>query len=303
MNLVVRRVGLIGYGEVGRILAEELRAQGIEVVAHDRKTGGDAEPLRRHAEDHGVRLVATAADAVADAELVFSAVTARQAVPAAAAVADALAPGALLVDLNSASPQAKQQAAALVDAGAGRYVEAAVMTSVPPHRLRVPMLLGGPHADQGAEILQSLGFTQVAAHDERLGIASATKLCRSVVIKGLEAIMVESLTTARAWGVEDAVLDSLAETFPGIDWEQQGDYFLHRVAQHGRRRSEEVAEAGAMVADTGLPGGTPAGAAEVQAWVADRADDGSVTREPGHGWRELADQLLAAARTRAAGQG
>ena len=65
-------------------------------------------------------------------------------------------------------------------------------------------------------------------------------MCRSVMIKGLEAMVIESFTTARHYGVEDAVIASLQETFPGIDWEQQGAYFFQRVIEHGRRRSEDV---------------------------------------------------------------
>ena len=60
------------------------------------------------------------------------------------------------------------------------------------------------------------------------------------MIKGLEAMVIESFTTARYYGVEDQVLASLQETFPGIDWEKQGAYFFQRVIEHGRRRSEEV---------------------------------------------------------------
>jgi hypothetical protein len=85
-----------------------------------------------------------------------------------------------------------------------------------------------------------------------LGVASATKMCRSVMIKGLEAMVIESFTTARHYGVEDAVIASLQETFPGIDWEKQGAYFFQRVIEHGRRRSEEVREVAETVREAGL---------------------------------------------------
>ena len=87
---------------------------------------------------------------------------------------------------------------------------------------------------------------------DKLGVASATKMCRSVMIKGLEAMVIESFTAARAYGVEDAVLASLQETFPGIDWEKQGAYFFQRVIEHGRRRSEEVREVAETVREIGL---------------------------------------------------
>src|ERR1043166_9577679 len=110
-------IGLVGYGEVGRILAEDLRARGVQrVVAHDIKLGGADEPrLREHAERHGVALVASHPALAESADLTISAVTASQTVPAAQACAPGLRRGAWFLDLNSASPGAKRSAAAAID--------------------------------------------------------------------------------------------------------------------------------------------------------------------------------------------
>ena len=275
------RIGLVGYGEVGRILAEDLRARGIACVcAFDLKLGGDAaEPLREHAAAHGVTLAASHAELAACADFIVSAVTASQAVPVAEACAPAIRAGTWFLDFNSASPGAKRRAAQLVDGAGGRYVEGAVMTSIPPYRIRVPLLLGGPHAAALAPLATALGFDAKVA-SERLGVASATKMCRSVMIKGLEAMVIESFTAARAYGVEDAVLASLAETFPGIDWEKQGSYFFQRVIQHGRRRAEEVREVAQTVRDIGLEPWSAAGTAERQAWMADLPTPGCSETRP-----------------------
>ena len=83
-------VGLVGYGEVGRIFAEDLRKQDIRVSAYDIKLGGDqagAGPLRDHAGAFGVALASSHADLAARADLIVSAVTASQAVPVASACA------------------------------------------------------------------------------------------------------------------------------------------------------------------------------------------------------------------------
>ncbi len=296
----IERIALIGYGEVGRIVAEDLRAQGLAVDAHDLKLARaeSRDELRAHGKAHGVRLHEKPADAVAYADLVISAVTASQAVSVAEACAAHLRNGSVFVDFNSASPGAKVQAAAAVHAARGRYVEGAVMTSVPPYRSRVPLLIGGPHAADLLEALKALGFAPRIA-SERLGVASATKMCRSVMIKGLEAMVIESFTAARFYGVEDAVVASLVETFPGIDWERQGSYFFQRVIEHGRRRSEEVREVARTVAEAGLEPWSASGTAERQAWVADLADAGLFGHrgEPDFArsadWRIEADRILA----------
>ncbi len=115
----------------------------------------------------------------------------------AQAAAPGSASGAFFLDFNSASPGAKMRAAEIVNAAGGRYVEGAVMTSIPPYRIKVPLLLGGPDAAALEPVLNSLGFAAKVASD-KLGVASATKMCRSVMIKGLEAMVIESFTTARA---------------------------------------------------------------------------------------------------------
>jgi hypothetical protein len=115
-------------------------------------------------------------------------------------------------------------------------------------------------------------------------------------------MVIEAFTTARAYGVEDAVLASLKETFPGIDWEKQGAYFFQRVIEHGRRRAEEVREVAETVRDIGLTPWSAQGTAERQAWVADLADEGlfgprgakEFARSPD--WRTEADRILAKAK-------
>ena len=293
-------IGLVGYGEVGRILAEDLRQQDVQVTAYDIKlrsdqTGG---ALRDHASAHGVALTASHADLAAQADFIVSAVTASQAVPVAQACAPAVKRGAWFLDFNSASPGAKKRAAALIDGGGGRYVEGAVMTSIPPKRIKVPLLLGGAGAEALAPMLLELGFDAKVASKE-LGVSSAVKMCRSIMIKGLEAMVIEAFTTARAYGVEDAVLASLKETYPGIDWEKQGAYFFQRVIEHGRRRSEEVREVAETVREIGLTPWSAEGTAERQGWIADLADEGlfgpkgtaAFARSPD--WRLEADRILA----------
>jgi 3-hydroxyisobutyrate dehydrogenase-like beta-hydroxyacid dehydrogenase len=292
------QIGLIGYGEVGRILAEDLRKQDTKVGAYDIKLGGDQQAaLREHAAKFDVALADSHAELARSADFMVSAVTASQAVPVAQACMAAIKQGSWFLDFNSASPGAKQRAATLIDGAGGRYVEGAVMTSVPPYRIKVPLLLGGGSARELAPLLVTLGFDAKVASDE-LGVASAVKMCRSIMIKGMEAMVIESFTTARAYGVEDAVLASLAETFPGINWEKQGAYFFQRVIEHGRRRAEEVREVAETVREAGLTPWSAQGTAERQAWVADLADSGlfgqrgteEFARSPD--WRTEADRIL-----------
>jgi 3-hydroxyisobutyrate dehydrogenase-like beta-hydroxyacid dehydrogenase len=296
------RVGLVGYGEVGAILAEDLRARGVAMAMYDLKLATDAgAAMREHARTHGVWVESSPAVLTARADLIISAVSVSQAVPVAQACAGHIVKGSFFLDLNSASPGAKIRASEIVDGVSGRYVEGAVMTSVTPHRIRMPLLLGGPHAAELAPKLRALGFDANHSSD-KLGIASATRMCRSVMIKGLEATVIECFTAARAWGVEDQVLASLQETFPGIRWDEQGAHFFQRMIEHGRRRAEEMLEAAHTVREVGLIPWSASATAQRQAWVADLAERGVLGDSAGEktarrDWRVEADRILASSDT------
>jgi 3-hydroxyisobutyrate dehydrogenase-like beta-hydroxyacid dehydrogenase len=287
------KIGLLGFGEVGRRFAADLRAADgtceLEVFDLLLHRGAAGEEMRRQAKAQGVLPVSDAA-ALGGCDLLFSAVTADQTLSAARSVAASPLRNGLFVDLNSAAPAIKIECAAVVAAAGGRYVEAAVMAAVAPHGIRVPMLLGGTHAPVAEELLVSLGFTARTVSTD-LGLASAIKLCRSVIVKGLESLVVESFTAARAFGVEAQVLGSLSETYPQFDWERQGDYLFARMIQHGRRRAEEMRATAAMIDSCGMGGTMAAAAARRQQAMADRCDAGAFA-DPANvkPWRERADE-------------
>lgn len=296
MSALPWHIGIIGYGEVGRIFAAGLKPGAASVGVWDLKLAdptSSVEPLA-----HACALGVTAFDGVAalcaKANLIISAVTASQALAVAQAVSAHVQPGTYFLDLNSASPGTKERAAASVDGAGGRYVEAGVMTSVPPHGIGVPMLLGGAHAASLLPALTGWGM-QVRIASERLGVASATKMCRSIMIKGMEALVLESYAAARHYGVEDAMLATLQETFPGIDWSAQGDYFFRRVAQHGKRRAEEMREVANTVQEAGFDPLMASAIARKHDWMAASAATGLFDRLPvAPDWQGYADLLLSA---------
>lgn len=296
MDAQAWRVGLIGYGEVGRIFGQALVAQGFAWVgAWDRQfvCPGIGDAACAHAKTHGLQPCMSVEELVRQSDLVISAVTASSTLVVAEEAATALRPRTWFLDLNSASPGTKQRAATAVDRAGGRYVEAGVMTSVPPYGMRVPMLLGGAGAAELAAVLSGWGM-DVTVVSSRIGVASATKMCRSILIKGLEALVIESYTAARHHGVEDAMVATLQETFPGIDWTQQGAYFFSRVAQHGQRRAEEMREVAQTVREAGFEPWMASAIAEKDDWMAAQARAGHVPsdgrRDP---WQAYADGLLA----------
>ncbi|MFN3474288.1 MAG: DUF1932 domain-containing protein [Blastomonas sp.] len=241
-------VTFIGFGEAGRAFARP------GAGAFDRKSLGDAtraEMLAAYAE-HAVDGYDDPAQALAKADVVLCLVTADQALAAARDCAAMLAPGALWLDMNSVAPASKREAARLIEAAGGRYVDVAVMAPVLPQRRAVPLLIAGPHAEAAASIMTGLGFTNVTIAGPHIGDASAIKMIRSVMVKGLEALSAECALAADRAGVSDAVIASLDASWKQQSWHERFDYNLDRMMAHGLRRAAEMEEVAATLEELGV---------------------------------------------------
>jgi len=262
------RVALIGFGEVGQTLGADLLAAGAAVTAYDILFANpDSVPSRALAKVQ-VRAAMSAAEAVKDAELVIAAVTAASDLEAAQSAVPGLPRGAFYMDVNSVSPGMKQACAAIIEKAGGRYVEAAVMTPIAPKRVASSMLLGGPHTEEFVARAAPLGFIGAKPFSKIVGQASATKMCRSVMIKGVEALLCESMLAARYYGVDKTVLDSRSDLLPIGDWEKVARYFVSRTLEHGTRRAEEMRESARTVAEAGIEPLMALAIAEREDWSA-----------------------------------
>lgn len=237
----------IGFGEAGQAIAAGLRDAGTveKIAAWDllfpQAEGGK---LKAAADTIGVRCASSAADAVRDADMIISAVTAASSVDAADSAKARLAGKPFFLDINSVSPGRKQDTAKLL-ADTARYVDVAVLAPIYPARHQTPMLLAGPHAEAIAPALAALGMRANIAGPET-GAAAAIKMVRSVMIKGIEALTMECFLAAARAGVIDEVAASMKNNYPGLDWAKVVPYNLERMASHGERRAAEMEE----VADT-----------------------------------------------------
>lgn len=289
----LQRVAVIGFGEAGGIIAQDLAAQGVSVQIYDRLLHDAArrDAVKAKAQTANVEACETAAAAVQNVQLVISAVTAGSALSVATELAEALQPGQLFMDINSVAPATKQAARAALKACGAHYIDAAVMAPVPPQRLQTPILLGGTEAAALARWLEPLGFNVRVVADS-IGVASAIKMCRSIMIKGLEALTTECLSTARQYNAEEMVLASLHKSFPDMGWNAaQPHYLISRVAEHGRRRAEEMEEVAKTAADVGVtPTMSQAIVATQRGLVDAMADRGIGYKDP-FNWQSLVDAL------------
>lgn len=264
-----RDICLLGLGEVGALLARELLGAGHSVRAWDiRFTQADSDAAKSAREISALTVADGPEQAVSGAELILSAVTAANDLVAAQSVARGLSPQCWFLDLNSVSPATKQAVSKVVEDAGGRYVEGAVLSPITPRGMQAPLLIGGPWAQGFAPVANALGFTNTSVASSEIGHAAATKMCRSVMIKGVEALLAEALLTARHYGVEDAVLSSLDNLLPHPDWPAHARYMISRTLEHGERRAEEMQEAADTVRGAGLEPLMSEACSARQAWGA-----------------------------------
>jgi len=237
-------VGFIGFGEAGSTIAGGLAAAGVEriftfdIAADDPRLGPT---IRERARRTGTTIVESPPALARACEVLFSTVTSSAALAAANESAAFLERRHIYADLNSVSPALKQQIDRVVTASGARFVEAAVMAPVLPYGHRVPMLVGGPAAARFAEQMAPFGM-RCDVLSGAVGTAAAVKMCRSIVVKGLEALMCECVLGASRYDASAHVFASLDESFPGLDWRKLADYMIGRVVVHGARRAREMEE-------------------------------------------------------------
>jgi 3-hydroxyisobutyrate dehydrogenase-like beta-hydroxyacid dehydrogenase len=237
-------VGFIGFGEAGFTIAHGLREAGVErISAYDiASDAADRGPLiRERARLARTTLVTSSAEIAAASDILFSTVTSSSSLEAAHQTKLFLRPHHIYADLNSVSPARKREIADVVRAGGAGFVEAAVMAPVQPYGHRVPMLLGGDAAARFIEAMAPLGMRLTDLRAD-VGTAAAVKMCRSIVVKGLEALLAECVLAAVPHQADEHVFASLNESFPGIDWKRLANYTIGRMVVHGERRAREMEE-------------------------------------------------------------
>jgi 3-hydroxyisobutyrate dehydrogenase-like beta-hydroxyacid dehydrogenase len=250
-------LAFVGFGEAAAAFVQGWGDERPRILrAYDIKTDSMQAAVRdRKLDDyvhHRVNGCTRLADALAGVGVVFSVVTADQALVAARQAAACITPEALYFDCNSCSPGTKRQAAQAIEAAGGRYVDVAVMAPVQPARHHVPLLVSGPHAEDALAVLAALDMRAKLAAGP-VGAASSIKMVRSIMIKGLEALVTECTLAGRRAGVDEAVLASLEASFPGFGWEKRAAYMLERSMTHGIRRAAEMREVALTVEELGLP--------------------------------------------------
>ena len=202
------RLGLVGYGEIGSTLGQGLREAGLQQIASYDKYAFDgpySALIQARAAAAGVTLVGSPEQLVEAADLIVSVTPGSASLESAEAFAPHLTGQHVFIDIASATPKLKQGVADRLSGTNALLADGSIM-GTPKDGFAMPILASGPAAERVRDALVPWGM-RIEAVGDVLGTASGIKIIRSVLIKGIEALLDEMLLTARAYGIDDTVLD------------------------------------------------------------------------------------------------
>lgn len=246
-------LGFIGFGEAASSISMGLKefskpeVYAYDVMWQDERFGP---AVRARAEAADVKLVASLKELFDAADIVLCATSAKYALSIASEAAAFARAGKLYADMNSASPMVKREIAKIIDPTDARFVDAAVMEIVPPHRHRVPIAASGTGAKGFTEALNALGMN-VEYISDSAGSSSSMKMFRSIFMKGLTSLLMETLVASHAAGVVDQVMASIGSTLAKNSAEELANLLINRTAVAAERRVGEMKDVAATLAELG----------------------------------------------------
>lgn len=252
MSVEPVRLGFIGFGEAAARFAADLNAAGLTGIVAYSRSGARApadDPVRASAAAAGVELLKTPRAVCERASLIISLTPGSAALPALRKIRRHLNAAHIYVDASTSSVKDMERAAEILD-GSARFVDAAVMDPVPIDGIRVLTVASGSYAEDFRGLLAPYGMN-IKVVGVKPGAASAMKLLRSVCMKGLAALLLESLEGGQRYGIADALVEDMARFIDGRPFDQVVKRFVCGTAIHAGRRVHEASEAMTLLRSLG----------------------------------------------------
>lgn len=234
------QVCLFGLGEAGSLLATDLVRAGASVTAYDPADVDTPAGVIRRAHP---ALALRPQDRSVD--LVMAATGGDESRLALLQAVDAIDAGTIYADVATASPGVKLD---LADEAIRRdvdFVDVALLGMVPGNGLATPALAAGPGATRLASLVNPLG-ARVEPITGPPGAATAKKLLRSVMMKGVASVLVESVRAGAAADDLEWLWANLTSELDRAD-----DAWARRLivgsGLHARRRLGEMQAAVALL--------------------------------------------------------
>ena len=284
-------LGFIGFGEVGFELAHGLKQEGLtkivafDPLSEDPKYG----PLvQSRARDAGVALQPNPQAVAEAADVIITAVPGSKALTAALDLAPSLRAPQVYADVSTSTAASKKQMALAVESTGALFVDGALMGGLSMQHHKVPTLLSGSGSDSFIRLLSPFGMSLTKV-SENAGDAIAIKLVRSIAMKGLASLAVETLTAATKLGVETAVLRSIEDTLSAASFKDTLDWLVTASAVHAERQVHEMKDVMLMMQEIGVEPAVTQGTTRRLEWLAAKNYKARFQGKKPHEWQEIAE--------------
>ena len=248
-----RKIGFLGFGEVGSCFARDLTRAGALVRAYDKYWNTDSmgPRIRQRGTEAGV-VLAESPEALLHWGDVFISVTSPVvALETARTVEADLREGQVYADFNSATPRVKQEIARVVGSRGCAFVDGGILGSPRMEGHRVPIVVSGSQAAALASMLNGYGM-QITVIGSEPGQASALKVIRSIFTKGLESVLLECLVAAQAFGIRKPILTSVIAFLESHPAAPLLNMLMTTHAVHAHRRAGEMAGVLDLLTEAGI---------------------------------------------------
>ena len=250
------KIGFIGFGEAAYYISIGLREEetACGICAYDTMMNhGEMGPfVRSRAKEANVELLDAPKEVVSQGDVIIAAVPPNYTLDACKSVADYLKPGQIYADVSASTPNTKKKIWDILEHKGILFADAAMLGSLPLDKHKVPISVSGSGAQAFFEALSPMGM-QITVINERAGDASAIKLIRSIFMKGIAALMVETTQAGMHYGVAEQVVASIGKSLDGIPFEEHFTFQIVGSAIHAKRRGSEVAGSVEMCGEAGVP--------------------------------------------------
>lgn len=247
-------IGFIGYGEAAFNISMGLGQEGVTGI-HATDAMMDHEVMGKQvharAEKAGVTLVATSKEIAQWADIIFAAVPSSFTMDVCNDIKECLHPGQLYVDVSASTPAIKESIWESIKDTGVLFVDAAMLGSLPKDKHQVPITASGNGAEEFHKLMTLYGMKITLAGD-KAGSASAIKLVRSIFMKGIAALMLDTMQAADAYGVSNEIVASIGKSMDGIPFQSHLDRLITGTALHCNRRATELKGSIAMLEEVGL---------------------------------------------------
>ncbi len=223
-------IAILGLGEAGSHFANDLVKLGVKVV------GYDPNPIRKL--DASIEVKATNIEAVDGADIIFSVNLSSVSIQIAEELASVLTPNQFFCEMNTSGPEKKTKIAEILKPSGVKVIDLAIMAPVPPKGIMTPLWASGEYAVQFLEKIMPLNLDLKILENSQIGDAATRKLLRSIVYKGIAAVVCEAMEAGEALGMEGYMRSQIASLIGGND--ELIDRFVEGSRTHAVRRMQEM---------------------------------------------------------------